>query len=305
MPTLQTQARQLLRENHIAWRPSILTAAVAYAVAFSTQAHERDRHRVPVHVVDSTGDGLSRIMKPFAVIGNAENVEYGLQTLLQSLLFPLLLGHGLYDQPSDPRRQYGVAEDDTRPPGTRRDAHISHSIDRDAQVSVVLGYATSGLVSQKTLWEGPAGSTPDIQRFGGTAPVNDQIDELRRHARVEAARATYDHGGPLSMTADNACNSIGWWIPADDAPHAVRQAQSFLTANPRIDMLWAGPSGFLPEPIWVCVDLLHFNAHSTGPTDVPWISVSDGHSTFGVALADIAVLCRVPVTTPLTPVHRS
>ncbi|MCW2919267.1 MAG: hypothetical protein JWN52_7335 [Actinomycetia bacterium] len=63
-PTLPTQAQRLCRDAEVAWRPALLPAAVAYAVAFTTQAAERDRHRKPVHVVDSTRDGLSEIRTP-------------------------------------------------------------------------------------------------------------------------------------------------------------------------------------------------------------------------------------------------
>lgn len=111
IPTLEAQAKQALRVHEVRWRPSLLPAAIAYAVAFSTQAVERDRHRKPVHVVDSTGDGLSQIMKPFGVAGDASNVEDGVKVLLEELLFPLLLGHGLRDEPSEPRRGYQATED--------------------------------------------------------------------------------------------------------------------------------------------------------------------------------------------------
>lgn len=100
-PALRSRARQLCREAEVRWRPSLWPAAVAYAVAFTTQSVERDRHRKPVHVVDSTGDGLSQIRAPFAVSGDALNVEGGLEELLEHLLFPLLLGHGLYDAIGD------------------------------------------------------------------------------------------------------------------------------------------------------------------------------------------------------------
>ena len=79
-------------------RDSLWASAVAYAVAFTTQAHERHRHRKPVHVVDSTSDGLSRINEPFRVQRDALNIEGGLQALLDGLLFPFLLGHGLDDE---------------------------------------------------------------------------------------------------------------------------------------------------------------------------------------------------------------
>ncbi|WP_458690550.1 hypothetical protein [Nocardia tengchongensis] len=72
---------------------------MAYAVAFTTQALERDQHRRPVHVVASLSDGLSQIRPPFAVYGDALNVEGGLEELLEHLMFPLLLGHGLYNEP--------------------------------------------------------------------------------------------------------------------------------------------------------------------------------------------------------------
>ncbi|WP_159850033.1 hypothetical protein [Nocardia sp. CY41] len=98
-PSLPVRAQQVCREAGVRWRAALWPAAAVYAVAFTTQALERDRHRTPVHVVDSLSDGLSQIRPPFAVTGDALNVESGLEELLEHLLFPLLLGHGLYDQP--------------------------------------------------------------------------------------------------------------------------------------------------------------------------------------------------------------
>jgi hypothetical protein len=94
----------------------VWNSAVAYAVAFTTQARERHRHRKPVHVVDSTSDGLALINSPFQVSGDALNVEGGVHALLEYLLFPLLLGHGLHDEPRGAARQYGATAGDSRPP---------------------------------------------------------------------------------------------------------------------------------------------------------------------------------------------
>ncbi|WP_410570481.1 hypothetical protein [Amycolatopsis sp. cmx-4-61] len=304
VPTLAAQAKTVVRDADVAWRPSLLPASIAYAVAFSTQAAERDQHRTPVHVVDSTGDGLAQIRKPFAVTGEAANVENGLQALLEHLLFPLLLGHGLYDQPRDPRRSHGAAEDDTRPARTSRDAHLRHHLDRAAQVEAVLGRHWPGTTAGGVPWDGSADPTLDPARLGSAQPVNDMIAATRELARLGAAGAAFDDGGPDTMSADDVWARNGWWIPADDASHAVRQAREFLTDNLRVDVLWAGPAGSWPEPAWVSVAVVEVNAHSTGPDNTPWVRVSDGVTIFGMALSDIGLVRRADADTPLTRIPR-
>ena len=303
VPTLEQQAKTVVRRADVVWRASLLPAAVAYAVAFSTQAFERDRHRKPVHVVDSTADGLSLIMEPFGVTGEAANVEYGVQELLEELLFPLLLGHGLYDEPVDPRRAYGAAEDDDRPARTRQDARLSHETDRAAQVAVVLGRYASATPAAEILWEGAADPTLDTAGLGITSPVDARIAEIREQARLHAAGAAFDDGGPLTMTADQTWIRAGCWIPADHAPHAVRQAHDFLTEDLRVEVLWAGPLSSWPEPQWVVVEIVEVNAHSTGPIDAPWLRVADAFSVFGIMLSDIGLLRRAAPDTTLSHVH--
>lgn len=304
VPTLLDQAKAVVRDAEVVWRPSLLPAAVAYAVAFSTQAHERDRHRKPVHVVDSISDGLSLIFKPFGVTGDSINVECGLQALLEDLLFPLLLGHGLRNQPVEPRRNYGAADDD-RPVRTRCDARLSYGIDRATQIAIVLGKNLMGLPVTSVPWDGEADSTLDLATLGTTAPVDDRIAGVRDQFRLHAAGAAFDDGGPLTMTADHAWTAHGAWIPADTAAHAVRQARDYLLPDLRIEVLWAGPMGSWPEPLWVCVDIVEVNSHSTGPDNSPWIRVWDGQSLFGMRLADIGAVLRGTSITPLTPVHRT
>src|SRR5262249_46457430 len=63
-PSIRSTAKAMCRRDEVRWRDSLWASAVAYAVAFTTQAHERHRHRKPVHVVDSTSDGLSQINEP-------------------------------------------------------------------------------------------------------------------------------------------------------------------------------------------------------------------------------------------------
>lgn len=240
IPTLEDQAKAVVRNVEAKWRPNLLPAAVGYAVAFSTQAVERDRHRKPVHVVDSTSDGLSQISKPFAVTGDSVNVEGGLQALLEYLLLPLLLGHGLSDEPREPHRSYGAADNDARPPRKPQDAYLSHEIDRAAQIAVVLGMHWSGASTSDAPWEGQRDPTLETSRLDSTKPVNDAIAAVREEARLHAAGTAFDHGGAVTMVADEAWARTGWWIPADDAPHAVRHARDFLIKDLRVDVLWAG-----------------------------------------------------------------
>ncbi|MGX1887378.1 hypothetical protein [Streptomyces sp. NPDC055287] len=90
------------------------------------------------HVVDSTADGLSEI-RSFPVTGDAVNVECGLQELLEHVLFPMLLGHGLRDMPQEPSRLYGAVDGDDRPARQASQARISYATDPSAQLAVALG----------------------------------------------------------------------------------------------------------------------------------------------------------------------
>jgi hypothetical protein len=94
-PTARTEAKVLCREVGVRWRDALWPAGIAFAVAPTTQACERDRHRTPYYLVHSLSDGLGQIMKPFAVTGDASNVESGLAELLRYQLLPMLLGHSL------------------------------------------------------------------------------------------------------------------------------------------------------------------------------------------------------------------
>ncbi|WP_424534385.1 hypothetical protein ACOZ38_29345 [Sphaerisporangium viridialbum] len=236
-PTLHKQAQRLCRDAQVRWRPALWSAAIAYAVAFTTQAAERDRHRKPVHVVDSTRDGLSQIRTPFAVTGDANNVEGGLEELLEHLLFPLLLGHGLRDEPRESRRIYGAEPADDRPARSRSDARVTHERDRANQVAVVLGQIP-GVPDAEVIWDGSARPAQDGAPLGATSPVNKDIDKLRQAARIQVAEQMYDDAGPIAMVADEAWSRAGWWIPADITPYAVRQAHDFLGDRPHVNVLW-------------------------------------------------------------------
>lgn len=291
-PTLPQRARRVCQQEQVRWRPALWPAACAYALAFTTQSLERDRHRKPVHLVDSLSDGLSQIRAPFAVGGDALNVEAGLQQILEYLLFPLLMGHGLRDEPRDEQQRiYGATEHDTRAPRSRSDARISHELDRASQVAVVLG-RIPGVPNAEVIWEGQGAPERDEIPLGSTRPVNGLIDELRQAARIQAAEQMYDAAGGIAMIADEAWSRSGRWMPADDAAHAVRQARQFLAQQPHADVLWAGPGGGLPEPRWIRVQVIEVNEHSAGAQDVPWLRVRDGDSMFGMRLCDIAVLQR-------------
>ncbi|MEU6352078.1 hypothetical protein ABZ896_22540 [Streptomyces sp. NPDC047072] len=278
---------------------------VAYAVAFTTQAHERDRHRTPFHVVHSLGDGLEQTMKPFAVTGDASNIEYGLEALLKHQLLPMFLGYRLDEEPDDPRRRYGAQPDDDRPAPSRTEAHLSHGIDRANQVAVILGtipFTPPGV----PVWDGAAVSGADAQGLGSTAPASDLCRAVRDEARQQAAGALYDlDGSAAAVDADQAWARNGWWIPSDHAPHAVRQAQQFLSSKTRVQVLWFGPDGQLPEPVQICVDATGVHQHSTGPRDLPWLSVWDGHSVFGLTLTDIALVRQAEPGDDLTQVWPS
>lgn len=293
-PTLRDQARRVCRDADVRWRPALWPTAVAYAVAFSTQAAERDRHRKPVHVVHSTSDGLSQIMAPFAVSGDVLNVESGLSELLEYLLFPLLLGHGLRDEPrGEQRRIYGAAQDDDRPARSRSDAHLSHELDRAGQVAVALG-RIPGVANAEVMWDASPAEPVIDGTLGATSPVNDLIDELRQAARIQAAEQLYDSAGPMALTADEAWSRSGRWIPADDAPRALDQARRFLARRPKVRVLWAGPGGALAEPVWIRTQVAEINAHATDPgvDDAPWLQVFDGESLRRMRIADIAIIDR-------------
>nr|WP_024126855.1 hypothetical protein [Streptomyces sp. F2]AHE39619.1 Hypothetical protein pFRL4_386 [Streptomyces sp. F2] len=303
-PTARAAAKALCRESGVRWRDALWPAAIAYAVAFTTQSHERDRHRTPFHVVHSLSDGLGQTMKPFAVTGDASNVEYGLEALLKYQLFPMLLGYSLDEEPDDPRRRYGAQPDDDRPARSRADARLTHGIDRANQVAVVLGkipFTPAGV----PVWDGAAVAGADAQGLGSTAPANDLCRAIRDEARQQAAEALYDLDGCDAVDADQAWARSGWWIPSDHAPHAVRQAQQFLPVKTRVHALWLGPAAQLPEPVQICVDITSVNAHSTGPRDVPWLQVSDGRSVFGLTLSDVALIRRAEPGEELTEVWPS
>lgn len=292
-PQIRGKAKAVCRSAEVRWRDSLWPAAVAYAVAFTTQAFERDRHRMPVHVVDSTADGLSQI-RTFPVTGDAINVECGLQELMEYLLFPLLLGHGLRDMPRDARRIYGAAGDDERPATQASDARIRYETDRSAQLAVLLG-RIPGFEQGEVPWDGaPAAGAEGAEAYGSTRPVNDLVAAIRHEARLKAATALYDDRGvrQFEIGADAAWERLGWWIPADSAPHAVRQATAYLAENTRVQALWAGPAGSFEEPVWVLVDVVEINQHSSGPEDVPWLRVADGRSVFGLRLSDLGAVRR-------------
>lgn len=300
-PTAQGAAKTLCRAVGVRWRDALWPAAIAFAVALTTQACERDRHRTPYHLVYSLSDGLEQTMKPFAVTGDASNIESGLAELLRHHLLPMLLGHSLDEEPDDPRRRYGAQDDDERPAATGADARISHSIDRANQVAVILGtlpFTPPGV----PVWDGPPVTGPDAEDLGSTAPAGEPCAALRAEARQQAAETLYDAGGPLQVDADHAWARDGWWIPSDHSQHAVRQAQQFLASRTRVLALWYGPGAQFPEPVQVCVEITDVHPRSTGPGDAPWLGVWDGHSYFGMALSDLALVRRADPGEELTQV---
>ncbi|MGW6202066.1 hypothetical protein ACWF9B_00195 [Streptomyces sp. NPDC055089] len=300
-PTARSEAKTLCRQADVRWRDALWPAAIAYAVALTTQACERDRHRTPYHLIHSLSDGLEQTMKPFAVTGDALNVESGLTEVLRYQLLPMLLGHGLEEEPDDPRRRYRARDDDERPAATGADARISHSIDRANQVAVILGtlpFTPPGVPA----WDGAPVTGAEAEGLGSTAPAGEPCAALRAEARRQAAEMLYDAGGPLVVNADRAWTRDGWWIPSDHGRHAVRQARQFLGSRTRVLALWYGPGAQFPEPVQACVEVTDVHPRSTGPVDVPWLSVWDGHSVFGMTLSDLALVRRAEPGEELTPI---
>ncbi|MFE9250951.1 hypothetical protein [Streptomyces sp. NPDC007088] len=300
-PTARAEAKTMCREADVRWRDALWPAAIAYAVALTTQACERARHRTPYHLLHSLSDGIGQVMKPFAVTGDASNVESGLMELLEYQLLPMLLGHSLDEEPDDPQRRYGAQDDDERPAATRADARISHSIDRANQAAVILGtlpFTPPGVPA----WDGAPLTGSDADGLGSTAPVGEPCAALRAEARQQAAETLYDAGGPLLADAGHAWARDGWWIPSDHSRYAVRQAQQFLVDRTRVLALWYGPGARFPEPVQVCVEVTDVHPRSTGPVDVPWLSVWDGHSYFGMTLSDLALVRRAEPGEELTQV---
>ncbi|MFB6984653.1 hypothetical protein ACNPQN_39100 [Streptomyces sp. NPDC056297] len=299
--TARAAAKALCREVGVRWRDALWPTAIAFAVALTTQACERDRHRTPYHLVHSLSDGLCQTMKPFAVTGDASNVESGLAELLRYQLLPMLLGHSLEEESDDPRRRYGAQDDDERPAATGADARISHSIDRANQVAVILGTLPFTPPSVPA-WDGAPVTGADAEGLGSTAPASEQCAAVRQEVRQQAAETLYDAGGPLVVDADRAWTRDGWWIPSDHSRHALRQAQQFLAPRSRVLALWYGPGAQFPEPVQVCVEVTDVHPRSTGPVDVPWLSVWDGHSFFGMTLSDLALIRRAEPGEELTQV---
>ena len=158
-PSLLERARQVCRDAEVRWRAALWPAAVAYAVAFTTQALERDRHRTPAHVVDSMSDGLSQIRPPFAVTGAALNVECGLEELLEHLLFPLLLGHGLYNEPHQPSREY---EHEREPGQAVAHAELRQAVETAADLTIEFGEIVGSIEpGTPIVGDMPGGAVPD------------------------------------------------------------------------------------------------------------------------------------------------
>lgn len=269
-PDIRVAAKSVCRDDGVRWRDGVWSSAVAYAVAFSTQAFERHRHRKPVHVVASTSNGLSLIDAPFQVSGDPLNVEGGLHALLEYLLFPLLLGHGLHDEPREPARQYGVRSGDPRPPRRSTDARVMYGIDRSVQLASILGMVP-GYKSATRIWDGPAGSADEADPLGPAAPSSELVAELRQEMRLPLAGYLYDTEGSLHATALDAWKRLGWWVPADEASQALRQAWEYVDGVASAQILWAGPD--FPEALWLHGTVTGVTAHCSGPRDAPAIDV--------------------------------
>ncbi|MER7367530.1 hypothetical protein [Nonomuraea wenchangensis] len=208
------------------------------------------------------------------------HVEGGLRELLEHLLFPLLLSHGLRNEPREPHRVYGAEPDDDRPARARSDARVTHEIDRASQVAVVLSLIP-GVPDAQVIWDGSARPARDDEPWGATSPVNRGVDEARQAARLQIAGQMYDDAGR--------------WIPADEGAHAVRQARDFLADRPHVEVLWGGPDAALPEPMWISVQVIEVK-RGTGIGDVPGLLVLHGESLIGMRLCDIALVRRAEPT---------
>jgi hypothetical protein len=316
IPDIKTRAKRECRYSDVRWRETIWPAVVAYAVTFTTQASERPQHRKPVHVIASLDDALYELSpEGFSVRGDAGNVAGMLECVLERVLFPALLGHGLHDEPKEPARVYGAADGDDRPARRPQDAQLMHATERAVAINLSLNLGPAAVLRTARLWdldpalpaaqpapgpahEQPAGGQP--APIGPSAAVTAEVAEIRTGLLIEAAGALYDNGGRQALTAANAWNTRGIWVIPDDADVAVHQAQHLLTGRPRVLAVWAGPSGQWDEPISVCVDVTAVMAHSRGPVDVPWLQVWDGESQFALQLRELAAILRADPSTELT-----
>ncbi len=295
-PGLRGEARRICREDGIRWRDSLWDSAVAYAVAFTTQAGERNRHRKPVHVTDSLSDGLSLIMEPFRVRGDAANVEHGLQAILERLLFPLLLGHGLHDEPVEPARVYGAAPGEARPPRRPAAASTPHDINPAVHLAAALGTAP-GWREGESPWDGPAA---DSSGPGTAAPASALVAALRHQTRLMLASALLEARGPLHVTADGAWRLLGWWVPADDAGRALRQARDYADGVTAA-IMWAGPGGTWPEPAWLDARITGVTGGGHDGAAVPGLSVQFRSHNSWMPMSDVIAVQGPHAGTPPYP----
>jgi hypothetical protein len=64
---------------------------------------------------------------------------------------------------------------------------------------------------------------------------------------------------------------MGFWVPADDADRAVRQARDYLSGG--TESRFCGPGGTWPEPEWLTAQIVEITALCSGPSDVPGLDV--------------------------------
>jgi DNA-binding XRE family transcriptional regulator len=79
------------------------------------------------------------------------------------------------------------------------------------------------------------------------------------------------------------------WIPGDDPTSTLEEARLLLGDGGRVTICADLDEDEAPLVV-TQVHVLDIHAHSTGPTNTPWLRVSEAGTVFGVAFADIAWL---------------
>jgi hypothetical protein len=138
------------------------------------------------------------------------------------------------------------------------------------QLASILGMVP-GYQPATRIWDGPAGETDEADPLGSAALSSELVAELRQEMRLPLAGFLYDAHGSLHATAYDAWQRLGWWVPADDAGQALRQARTYVQGLAGAQILWAGPD--FPEASWIQGTITGVTAHSSGPRDAPAIDV--------------------------------
>ena len=150
--------------------------------------------------------------------------------------------------------------------------------------------------------EGGGHDRPGTATLGPTVSATQGVAEMRKSLLEQLASVLYDEAGGSALTAARGWQAHGVWVVPEDAAAAVAQARRFLSAGVRVQAIWAGPSARLPEPVSICVEITQVFAHSTGPSDAPWLRVWDGRALFGLTFADLVAVMLAGPEDELTPI---